>query len=387
MKKIIIIDAQTIQTLPIAKALKKRGFYVISLCDSKNSYGYYTKYADERIITPSTENNVEEFHQFFIKYLSKNRIDLIIPMNDYSAYYCSLHKKELLNHTALISPNIDVFLKGYDKNQLMGICEAYNYPHPKTADLSSMSIEEAIKKIGFPAIIKPNKTTGARGFKIVENKASLIEFHKLIQKDYGDCHLQEYIPSGGAQYKVELFVYKKELINSTVIHKIRFYPQKGGSSCFNQTIEQEDLVQLCYNVLKTIGWEGFADFDLIEDPRTGVRKIMEINPRIPASIKASFNAGVDFAENIASATLGNQPQRYKYNPGSYLRYFSLDLLWLLSSKERFQIKPAWWYKLFSSDHFLQDGSWDDPKPFIYGTIGGFLKQLNPKFREAKKSMN
>ena len=114
---------------------------------------------------------------------------------------------------------------------------------------------------------------------------------------------------------------------------------------------------------------------------------MEINPRIPACIRASFNAGVDFVENITKASKGLEPTKYEYKPGAYLRYLGLDLLWFFSSKNRFRTRPSWFKALFSSKQYLQDGSWDDPKPFIYGTIGGLVKQLSPKFRAAKKGMS
>ena len=69
----------------------------------------------------------------------------------------------------------------------------------------------------------------------------------------------------------------------------------------------------------------------------------------------------------------------------YLRYFGLDILWFLHSKQRFSSIPSW-FKLFSKDTFYQDGSLDDIKPFVYGTFGGILKQLNPSFRKKKSGL-
>lgn len=386
MLKIAILDAQTIQTLPVAKRLKESNFYVILLCDSENSYGYYTRFADRKIIAPSTKNDVDGFHRFFISFLKNEKIDVVIPMNDYSAHYLSLFKDSLLGFTKFIIPSYHTFMNGYDKNRLMKTCSENGFPHPETVDLSSYNIEQVDKQIKFPALIKPNISTGARGFAIVKSISELEEKLPCIIKNYGDCHLQEYIPSGGKQYKVELFISDQKLINSTVIDKMRYYPQKGGSSCFNQTVERNDLVVLCYNLLKTIKWEGFADFDLIEDPRDGIVKILEINPRIPACIKASFNSGVDFVENIVHASLNYPITKYTYTPGNYLRYLGLDILWFIKSKNRLRVKPSWINFLFSSKQFLQDGSFEDFKPFIFGTIGGLIKQLNPGFRAAKNEM-
>jgi len=387
MKTVAILDGQTIQTLPVSKSLKKLGYRVILLCESSNSYGYHTKYADEKLIAPSTKEQSKKFHKFIFNFLHHHKVDYIIPMNDYSALFMSRYKSELQNFCDFIIPDYDVFMTGYDKNKLMKVCFENNFPHPKSSDLSLDSLSVASHYVGFPALIKPNETTGARGFAIINCEDELYKKLPEIQKEFGNCHLQEYIPMGGQQFKVELFINENQLINATVIHKIRFYPKKGGSSCYNQTVERNDLVKLCFNVLKEINWIGFADFDLIEDPRDGIIKIMEINPRIPACIRASFNAGVDFVENIIKVSSGSSPTKYKYLPGSYLRYFGLDLLWFLGSKNRFKTQPSWFKGFFSSKHYLQDGSWDDPKPFIYGTIGGFLKQLNPKFRATKKGMN
>ena len=277
-------------------------------------------------------------------------------------------------------------MNGYDKNELMHTCRDKHIPHPRSFDLASDKLDEAAAYIGFPALIKPNHTTGARGFAIVDSAEELKKQAPLTMQEYGPCHLQEFIPPGGKQIKVELFISNGSVINATAIHKMRFYPEKGGSSCFNQSVYHDHAVAICTQVLREIKWEGFADFDLIEDPRDGILKVMEINPRIPACIKVSFTSGVDFAENIVQASLGQPATKYAFKPGSYLRYFGLDLLWFLKSSNRFKTKPRWSKGFLRSNHYYQDGSLADPRPFIFGTVGGLLKQLNPQFRASKRGM-
>lgn len=387
MIRIAILDAQTIQTLAVAKSLKKLDYYLILICDNKKSYGYHTRFADEKIIAPSIQNDVKEFHNFFMNFLQNQAVDVVIPMNDYSAQYLSMNKDALSKQINFIMPSYDIFLNAYDKNRLMRICSENGFPHPKTVDLSVVrDVERASKEIGFPALIKPNISTGARGISIVNSVSDITKKLSQIIENYGDCHLQEFIQPGGKQYKVELFVSDQKLINSTVIHKIRFYPEKGGSSCYCQTIQNDDLVSVCFDVLKILKWEGFADFDLIEDPTDHIVKIMEINPRIPACIKVSSSSGVNFAENIVQGSLKKPFAKYHYKPGRYLRYLGLDILWLMQSRSRFKSNPSWIKTLFSPRQVLQDGSFDDLLPFIYGTIGGLLKQLNPRFRASKREM-
>ncbi|WP_200980044.1 ATP-grasp domain-containing protein [Echinicola sp. 20G] len=385
-KRVLLLDGQTVQAIAIAKFLHELGYEAVSFCDDKMSYGFRTKYVKEKILSPSLNKHPEEYLEFLIHYLKQNEIDVLFPLNDDSATLLSKFKEKLSPYAGFLIPDWEVFDRGYDKNQLMALCQKHHFPHPQTIDLSHDQPVDGMQGFKYPALIKPNKTTGGRGITLVNSYEEFQERVSGVLKEFGDSHLQEFIPSGGRQFKVQLFVGRDQaLVNATVIHKIRFYPENGGSSCCNQSIESPELVEVCHNVLKELKWVGFADFDLIEDRRDGQVKIMEINPRVPACIKSSLVSGVDFVQNIVAESLGGTAKKYTYNPGKYLRYFGLDSLWMLYSKNRFSSKPSWFH-FFGRDVFYQEGSLSDPMPFIYGTIGGFLKQLNPSFRKQKSGM-
>ncbi|ASO07981.1 carboxylate--amine ligase [Arenibacter algicola] len=386
MIKVGLLDGQSIQAVTFAKQLTNSGYEPILFCDSKLSYGYHTKYAHKKVLCPSTQKETTDFHNFFLNYLANEKLEVVIPMNDYSAKYLSVYKPFLQHKVKFSIPDFPIFMRGYNKNQLMQVCAINNLPHPTTIDISTLE-KDSTMDFNFPALIKPNETTGARGFKKVNNFVELWEVYEPIFKEFGDCHLQELIPGGGMQYKVQLLIKNHHVTNSTVIEKHRYYPVNGGSSCFNRTIVNNELVKICTEVLEIIGWEGFADFDLIEDPRDGIIKIMEINPRVPACIKASIISGVNFPKAIVDLSTDNPIETYIYKPNKYLRYFSIDLLWLISQKNKWQGFKEWKKQLFSNRHFLQDGELSDPVPFIIGTCSGIVKQINPKFRASKKAMN
>jgi len=384
--KIGILDGQSIQALIFSKQLKGKGHDVILFCSEKLSYGYFTRYASKKIICPSSQ---EEglYHEFILSYLKNNQLDVLIPMNDYSAKYLSSKKDVLSGFVNFVIPDYKVFMKGYNKNLLMQVCRNNKFPHPQTLDLEQNITTVDKINFKFPALIKPNETTGARGFTLVKDFEELQKVYPNLKMEFGDCHLQEYIPEGGRQFKVQILFSNKKLLLSTVMEKDRFYPLKGGSSCFNRTIVNDSLVNLCLNVLYVIEWEGFADFDLIEDPRDGSILIMEINPRVPACIKASVVSGIDFPNAIVNLSLDRFENIYDYMPGKFLRYFSMDLLWLLKSENKIKNFFRWSKNMFSKNHYFQDGDFLDPMPFIIGSFSGFLKQLSPEFRKQKKGMN
>ena len=221
---------------------------------------------------------------------------------------------------------------------------------------------------------------------LVHNYEELKSVYPAIYAQYGECHLQQFIKVGGRQLKVQIMTDKDgNPAYSSVIWKQRYYPVNGGSSCCNVTIDNPAIAKTCGEVLKTIGWVGFADFDLIENPDTHELLIMEINPRIPACVRSAFKSGMDFATMIADATLGLPLRKYTYTPGKRLRHLGFDVLWFLKSPDRLKAKPSW-FRFFGKDTYYQDWLKGDFCAFFWGTWGNFKKQMNPEFRKAKSGV-
>jgi len=380
-KNILLLGGDGTQTLPIAESLCKNNYTVHIAYHKKLSYGYACRYVKFRKQIDSRLSEAEYFN-LVKQYTIDNQIDIIIPLCDSDAAFLSKNKNELLPYSNFIMPDYDVFLKGYSKNELMKVCEKGNFPHPNTLDLKQYNISD-LKQFAYPAMLKPNFTTGGRGMVKVNTFEELMKILPPTMENYGECHLQEFINEGGKQFKVQLLVDEKcKLIQSSVIWKQRYYPEKAGSSCCNITIEDNDLVELCYSILQMINWIGFADFDLIEDPKDGTIKVMEINPRIPACIKSAVKSGADYGKFIAEASSGITSKPNTYRAGNKLRHIGFEMLWFFYSKNRFKTQPNW-FKFFGKNLYFQDFSWSDPLPFIFGTIGNIRQQLSPEFRKAK----
>ena len=381
-EKILLLDGEAVQTLIIAHTLNKAGYDVHLFCTGTENYGYHTKYADKKTVISFEDEKV--YLDSVKQYVKDNGIATIIPMNDEGAVFMSRYKSELEKLCPILLPEWNVFEKGYDKNQLMALCAENGYPHPRTTDLEKVSYDSITEtEMPFPAIIKPNYTTGGRGMTLVNSPAELREKYPAIREQYGECHLQHFIAAGGKQVKVQVFIDPRDgRTYSSVIHKQRYYPEKGGSSSCNVTIQDDGTAAMCIQILKDIGWIGFADFDLIEDPDDGELKIMEINPRIPACIKSAIMSGMDYGVMIADVSLGKPLKSYTYKPGQKLRHIGFEMLWFLKSKNRWNTRPCW-FNWIDPKLSFQDFSWSDPMPFFYGTWGNIKKQFNPEFRKAK----
>jgi len=222
---------------------------------------------------------------------------------------------------------------------------------------------------------------------LIHDHEELKTVYSAIHQQYGECHLQQFIKAGGRQVKVQIMTDKDgEPAYSSMIWKQRYYPVNGGSSCCNITIDNPEIAIICGQVLKKIGWVGFADFDLIENPDTKELLIMEINPRIPACIRSVFKSGVDYATMIADMTLGLPLRECHYVPGKRLRHLGFEVLWFLKSPDRWKSKPSW-FRFIGKDVYYQDWLCGNFKAFFWGTWGNFKKQMNPEFRKAKAGVS
>lgn len=389
MAKVLILDGAAAHANAIGECLHKTGYEVGVVCDQKWSYGYHSKHIDEHYLCPDVHD--KGYAEWMLNFLKVHHYDVLIPISDGSAEFMSFHKDELQKITGVLMPDREIFERGYNKKNLMVLCAKKGYPHPLTIDLfgfdakntSSFAKVESLEKFPYPALLKPNLTSGGRGMTLINSYEELLAIYPGIHEQYGECHLQQYIREGGRQIKCEVMTDANGVpAYTSVLWKQRYYPVNGGSSCYNTTIDDPKTAEICGRILQDIGWVGFADFDLIEDPVTGKLLVMEINPRTPASVRSVYKSGLDFATMIADVTLGMPLRKYTYEPGKSVRHMGFDVLWFLKSPNRFKSKPSW-FKFFGRNLYYQDWLMGDTWAFLCGSWGNFKKQMDPEFRKSK----
>lgn len=381
MSNILILDSGT-QGQICVKSLKKSGHRVILLHQEKHNYADDSRYVDKKFLCTADKDS-EKYLEFVKKVIKDCSIDAILPMGDKGSLFLSKNKDELQPLANYILPNIEIFEKGYDKNSLMALCAERGYPHPQTINnVEDINLLD-VSSLSFPMLIKPNHTCGGRGMTLVQNEDELKCRFPEIREQYGSCHLQKYIRQGGAQVEVQIYINEqKELVASSVIYKYRWYPENGGSSCCATAVENKEVVQMCYNLLKDIGWVGFADFDLIEDPDEGNLKVMELNPRVPACVKAAIVSGIDWPNIMVNEYLNKPQKQMVFMQGKILKHLGMEALWFYYSKNRFRTKPSL-LKVLGRNIYYQDFDFCDPRPFILGSLHNIKHQMNPEFRIQK----
>ena len=373
---ILLLEGFGRQVMPMMQALHDLGCKITTYNSSKLDMGYASKYPDRKLLAYWNRNDEDMSYHSLLEILKKDKYDVTIPMTDFSAAMLSRHKEELLKYTRPAVNDWEVFIQARDKLSTMLACMNNDIPCPYTlrkAEKTEDVLEAvAAQEISYPFIIKPRVGYGSIGFHVIRNEEDLRRVFDSTVKAHGDMLVQEYIPQTDIQYKCEVFIDRNGDVKSAVVFdKTRWYPIDGGSTCCSATVERPDIVESSVKLLQAIGWRGYGDVDLIQDPRDHTAKVMEINPRVTASVKVCFAAGVDFARQIVEYETGQKVTEYKeYEIGRRLRYMHTDLLWFIKSPNRFKAEPSWFSWKRTTD---QIWSFKDPLPWFTYTIAGFKK--------------
>lgn len=307
--------------------------------------------------------------------LEKESFDVLIPVSDMTISFISKNKN-LIEKTYGVKcacPDNHLLDIVCDKHTFMLFCAEHYIPHPQTSNLDISSIEEAAAIVGFPSLIKPNFSVGARGITRVDSLNELKDQYPTVSCRFGSCTLQELIENEEYYYNVMLYrTIDGRYLGHTISKIVRMYPVHAGSSSCLITVENEDLLRICKDCLDKMNWVGMADFDVLQRLDTGEFKIIEINARVPASLRAAHISGVNFPEIIIKDAMNEDVPKYAYHPGMILRYLGIDILWLLKSPKRFKTIPRW-LCFMGNNIYYQDIFRHDPSTWWTWLVEGIGK--------------
>ncbi len=383
-EKVFIIGAEENPCLPFIHSLSNKGITVYVGSYKRICPGFFSVFPKKRIIYTSPLKDESRFIEDIINILKKEKFKVTFVFGEHNTYVVTKYKKEIEKYTILPINDFDVYIKCRNKKNTLKIAQRIGVPIPKTYFPDEEDIEVIAKKIKYPAVLKPNMSYGARGMVYPTSPDELIHLYHKVKEKYGECHVQEFIPPGGGQFKTEIMHDRDlNLIAWCVYEKIRYYPPKGGSSTFNRTVNRRDILEIGAKILKEIGWVGIGDCDFIVDPRDNKPKLMEINARITRTIKICYLAGVDFPYLLYKMAIGEKLQRrLNYRAPIYMRYILGDILWFLRSKDNL-IKKLEFFKSFLIKHSEEIFSFRDPLPFVGFTLSMALEMLNKESRRKR----
>lgn len=349
---VFVMEAQSKAALPAIELLAQGGLRVAAGSEKRRNSGFYSRGCRERHVYPSPRDCKAEFQRWLLAFLQRRDIEMLFPIGHYGAAAVSEIQDVVRRHTRLLMPDHAAFRAAYAKISTMKTALAAGVPIPDSwfpGDHSG-GIEAVLPRIPrWPVLIKPSVGVGARGIVRCHHADELRARFPEAVAAFGECYVQDWVPSGGMQYKVDMLVdASRRCLAGIVYGKTRMYPPDGGSSVLNFSAERPDILDCARRMLVRLDWVGFCDFDFVDDPRDGRAKLMEINPRYPESFRMGPSVGINFPMMMYRMAHGESVEPVNHYPqGYFLRFLPGDLLWFLRA-DHARRSGTWpgWFRFF-----------------------------------------
>ncbi len=394
MMRVLVTDGHFRKTLAAVRTLGQKGVEVTVGERTCLNTSFFSKYCAKRLIYPSPRQTPSQFIEFFLKEIKKNHYDCLFPMEEETLLLLVKYHSEISKYTYLISPDLKKIEFVRDKKNLMAFAEKIGIPAPRTfyvapsrplegggegASASLLvqgrgmeQLSSSLDSIPLPAVIKPRISSGSLGIVYVRKREDLIPSYQSVHKRFPFPIVQEWIPDGGGIYGFSALFDEASNVKAAFVHKkLRMYPVQGGPSTLAEGVENPQIMEMGLSLLKSLNWAGVGMAEFKVDPRDGIPKLMEINPRFWGSLQLAIDSGVDFPYLML-----RMAQRESFEPilqyavGKRFRWLLLgDILHFLNNPNRFHLRPSFFH-FFDPDTSYDIISKDDPLPFL-GSVATF----------------
>ena len=311
--------------------------YVFGKFSSGPSYGskIVEYHANEKIDTDAvflqTVNDFAKAHA--------DKKVLAIGCGDSYVALISKHKKELPSN--VIAPYIDFDLMNelQQKELFYKLCHEHGIDFPDTLVFKKGMSLDFEMPFDFPVILKPSNSVmyweypfegQNKVFKIKTREELNATIKKIYDAGYTDSMIiQDTIPGNDEYMRVlTCFSGKDKHVKMMCLGHVlleEHTPHGSGNHAVIITEPQEELMKKVKNLLESIGYIGYSNFDIKYDTRDGRYKFFEINTRQGRSNYYVTGSGFNVAKYFV--------EEFVYNNVLALSIAKEEHLWMVVPKK------------------------------------------------------
>jgi D-aspartate ligase len=391
--KALIYPSNSVSGYSCIYSLGSIGVPVVALSEW-DTPNFKSRYLKEKHIVPYPVKDHEAFVDWLIDYGKKQPSKSVLIMEeDVYAYIASLYQEELKPYyfyPYIPIEKLDIF---FNKKTMFEYA-AKTSIHLPQALFSPLTKEQINSWQKFPAVLKPQvsrftfqgrtlvdaiKFPTLFGGKAVwaENSDQLRDLIKRLNDEKIEYCLQQWVPGKDDQLATIMFVAKDGAIPSCFVGpKFRQYPPDFGTNCVGTSKYIPELHHYAEEFCRLTNYSGPAAMEFKRHEKDGRWYLMEINARLPMSMRRATLCGVNMALQLYLMSSGQnmfvkrQDETGKFfidvmNDVKGMAYRQQFPQWRLTFKE--MIRP---YLNFEDVVF----NWKDPLPGLI-RLKGLYKHL------------
>ena len=288
---------------------------------------------------PSYNSNMIEYHtnikidtdEVFMQTVcqfAKEHADktiLAIGCGDAYVALCSRHKKELPENVVAPYIDFDLMDRLQQKELFYRLCRENDIDFPGTLVFRKDMDLDFTVPFSFPVILKPSNSvmywehefpTQEKVYKIETDAQLKATIKQIYDAGYTDSLIiQDTIPGNDEYMRVlTCFSGKDKKVRMTCLGHVlleEHTPHGSGNHAVIITEPQEELMTKVKNLLESIEYVGFSNFDIKYDVRDNKYKFFEINTRQGRSNYYVTGSGFNVAKYFVEEFIHDHPQPFE----------------------------------------------------------------------------
>lgn len=329
----LILGARQRQSLVAVRSLGKRGLRVAATetPDCPNPPTFASRWCQQKIIHPDAQG-IQESVRDLQQLLARTKPHVVIPTSDSDVALLRHYRRQTGKHVGLAIAKEPALAIAISKEQTLEIAQRLHLRVPRGVTLKHVGeVAEAMREVGLPAVVKPDESWLENEQQNVRVASSLV-----TTPDEARRAVEELTSLGGTVLFQQFLTGKREAVSFLYANgqmharfaqwAKRTHPPLGGTSILRQSITIPiDIGEQAESLIQEIDLEGYSEVEFRRDS-AGYPYLMEINPRLSASVEVAVRAGVDFPHLLYQWSNGERIDTIEdYRTGFWMRYLGGDI--------------------------------------------------------------
>jgi predicted ATP-grasp superfamily ATP-dependent carboligase len=334
----LVLDARLRQSLVTMRSLGHRGLHVAGLEVANNIEtsasvpAFWSRWCEQQFRAPSFELGAQPFLTYLDNVIRRTGASVLITSSDGTLEVMRQARHEIEGRARLALAKEPALRIATNKVRTLEIARRLGIRIPQGVPVGSASeVPAALREIGLPAVVKPveswvwGEQQAARlTCKLVTTPGEARRAVEELTKLGGSTIVQQFL--SGRREAVSFLYAGGEVHARFAQWAKRTQPPLGGTSVLRQSIAvPPDIGDQAERLVREIELEGYSEVEFRRD-QDGRPYLMEINPRLSASVEVAVRAGVDFPLLLYQWAKGDRIDRVTgYRVGGWMRDLRGDI--------------------------------------------------------------
>lgn len=334
----LILDAAQRQSLVAVRELGKAGLAVGAIDSDAHAPGLASRWCRSATVVPDFVHDQDAYVDAVLRVCAERRPRSLLLGHDGSIEALRRRRAEVESVVGLALAPEHALAIAIDKTRTLAFASTVGLRAPRGAFVTDpRDAASAVDEVGLPAVVKPTRSwaqdAGDAGQRLIAvvartREQALAAIDGVLSEGV-DVVVQEWLP--GAREAISFMHAEGRTWARFAQRADRTFPPLGGGSVLRESIPLPgDVAPAAERLVAELGLDGYSEVEFRRDA-DGRAALMEINPRLSASVEIAVRAGVPFPRLLHDWAAGEPlHETGGYRAGLRMRWLGGDLSWLRS---------------------------------------------------------